>query len=389
GKRLLMQKTLYQQWRSGIAVALATRKTEMTFRLPGVPQNVSNFEVDDNGVLRIALDGARLIEAADKLIIDDTWLREFVADGGNVFAGPFPLGPPIYEKLFGQRAPIRATVRGDLKPLFDYDREVANAGEGYQKLWRDLRVSKRVPMPLAKGAGFGNLTVALIRADCICDPQRETGLDLLADETGYTLYLLGELPGSVAAVLGGELEKAIANNGDDLLPAGRSHPLMRWPSLSKDRTKVVFGVKLSLPADDVTSIKDLSGTLTCRVAKGQKEVDLGELDFVEGATGKGLDSLITSAKRSGRDNKIRKLFLNLGIPNEAVAEITLYGPNKAPLEVRQRPTALSQDNSTHVLTCPDGLPERGSIVVLVREGLEDVRIPFQVSNISLLGRPIK
>jgi hypothetical protein len=136
----------YQQMRPMMEMMLGKMKVEMAFRLPGTLAEVSGFQKQPDGSVRIAMDGAKMLQVMDQLNADDAYVRQTILAGKKPGAD---MDPAVAEKLFGTKGPIKARVTGDLKPLFDYAAAVKAAKEAYPKMIESLGLDK-VPPPAAQ-----------------------------------------------------------------------------------------------------------------------------------------------------------------------------------------------------------------------------------------------
>ncbi|MBE3123934.1 MAG: hypothetical protein IMZ65_03950 [Planctomycetes bacterium] len=155
-KRIADQRAKIQQMRPILELAMAKMKMELAFRLPGTLAESTNFQKDPSGALKIVIDGAKLLQVLDQLAADDTYMREVVLAGGDVGQGGPKMNLAANEKLFGEKAPVRARVTGDLKPLFAYDSEVKAAKDNYPKMIERLGLEKSpAPTPPTTPPGGG------------------------------------------------------------------------------------------------------------------------------------------------------------------------------------------------------------------------------------------
>ena len=338
-------------------------KIEISFHLPGTLKEVTNLKRDKTGVLRIT--HADLLEIMDELIADDALLREMIITGGDDFMKDFMAG-----KLSGAKVQIRATVTGDLKPLFNYNVEVAAARKNYPKLLKELGLVAAIPVEPIKGRGFKSLRIGEV--------QRTPD--------SLSLSLVGELAGTVMDVTGGKLEKAIADNGDNLLLESEQdreimgHRMDIKYDKKKDTTTVVFKVNLSPPRGNVKSLNEVSGTLEyVGSAEGSREVDLGIEDFKTGAKGKKFEAVI-SVEESVKDRQNLELRLKLSI--DRVKSVIFYDADGVELDVSGR--GFRYDGRITTFYYEGKFPQKGRIVVVeVFDKLEKFKIPFKIGNVSL------
>lgn len=384
-KKIRVEKAKYQQMKPMMESFLSTMKIDMSFRLPGTLKEVSNFKKED-GVLRLTFEGKKMLDVMDQIFEDPAWMREQILAGADLVGDGPTMDFVMNEKLFGEKGPVRATITGELKPLFDYETEVAAARKDYLKLFKELGAVAPIPAASAKGGTFKSLKVGGVRIVTVSDQKRD--VRPFNYDVGYTLSLIGELPGAVLKITSGKLEKAIADNGDSLLPEREWDRKIHFPRLSKHKTTVVFEVKLMLPGENVKGLREVSGMLEYTVAGGSREVDLGITDFAAGAKGKEFDAVIKSVKESKWEKGNEILALKLNLSSSSVKSMTFYDGSGKKLEISSSGYSGFGNSTTFEYTCKGKFPSKGRIVAKVFEKLEKYEIPFKTENISLIGQPL-
>ncbi len=79
----------YQQSRPMIQGIFSGLKSEIILHLPGQIKEISNFERIDDRTVRLAFDGAKLIQIMDRIMQDDAWLKEQIRAGKDpITSGP-------------------------------------------------------------------------------------------------------------------------------------------------------------------------------------------------------------------------------------------------------------------------------------------------------------
>jgi hypothetical protein len=141
---LLKQKR--QEWqvsRPMMGKIFDTLKMDTTFLLPGKVAEASIFEKADGGV-RLTIEGKKVMAAMDKVIGDDKLMTEAIRTGKDPVKDGPGASDAMGEMIFGGKGPIRAKVGGDLKPLFDYQAEVAKAKAAQPAMLKSLGVEAPV-----------------------------------------------------------------------------------------------------------------------------------------------------------------------------------------------------------------------------------------------------
>jgi len=154
-RRVKAEREAFRQKRPWLESFLAKTRVEMSFRLPGTRGEVSNLQNDEGGALRFVLEGPKLLQAIDQLTADDQYLRDRVVAEAEAGQGGARRVDALNEKLFGSRAPIRARVTGDLRPLFDYEAEMKAAKEAYPKMVERLGLADVPSTPPAESGRRG------------------------------------------------------------------------------------------------------------------------------------------------------------------------------------------------------------------------------------------
>ena len=144
----------YAQMKPMMAMILSTMKIDITFHVPGTIAESTCFKKGDGGTLQVVIEGAKMLEVMDKVAADDAIMREIVTAGETLEGGPRTT-LIMNEKLFGERAAVRARMTGDFKPLFDYKTEMEAAKKDYPEMLKRLgldQVKVRTPSDFSPDA---------------------------------------------------------------------------------------------------------------------------------------------------------------------------------------------------------------------------------------------
>jgi hypothetical protein len=386
-RKIAQEKAQFQKMKPMLAAMLSTLKQKMTFHLPGHKKDVTNFKENPDGSFTITFDGAKMIELIDAMFTDEKWMAEMIqAKGGIMDEGP-AMDAKTNEILFGQKGPIQAVMGAPQKPLFDYKTEMAAAKGDYPALLKRLGMASALPAKPATGEGFKSLKVGGVRIVRFSESDR--GIRPFNYDAGYTLALVGQLPGAVLEVKGGMLEKAVSLSGDDLLPKRDWDRKISFPRLSKDKTAVIFEVNVALPGEKTKGFKEISGKLEYVVAGGSKEVDLGFTGFKAGTQGKAYGAAIKSIKESKWEKGHEVLALEVQLASDAVKSTRFLDAQGNPLKVSRQSTMSSGNTMVVGYDIEGKFPEKGTIVMEVFDDLKQFEIPFSLTDISLTGQPLK
>jgi hypothetical protein len=363
-------------------------RSEWVFALPGAPEKTVNFQKAEGrpNTVQVIYEGPKMLAVMQQLADDDAFWKAQIAAGRSVKYGPE--NDVLNEKLFGTRGPIATDVTAPLAPRFDYAAEVAEAQSGFKAMTEQLKLEVQAPAaPPAAGGAFKSLRVGGVRL--IAEADNEKHIAPFNWSKGYTLALIGELPGSVLTVKEGVVQTAVADNGDNLLPARDWDRKLNWPQLSSDRSTVVFDVPMQAPGPNVQGIKEVSGTLTYVVAGGTKEVDLGTLALKAGAEAKELGAKIEFAGKSRFKQGASEVRLLLKVDFNGVKSVKFLDAAGQPIIMKSQGYSGANNAVTFTYEHDGDLPAEARIVAELYDDLKNFTIAFKIENIDLLGRPMK
>jgi len=138
-EQIKARRAQYQQTRPLTASFMASLKIDVTYILPGKVEEVSGFTKTETGGVRMVVEGKKMLELMDKVMADDKLLTEAIVAGKD----PIREGPGeqmVREGLFGTKGPVKATVTGEMKPLFDYKAEMEKAKAAMPEMLKKLGV---------------------------------------------------------------------------------------------------------------------------------------------------------------------------------------------------------------------------------------------------------
>jgi hypothetical protein len=389
-------KARYQSSRPMMVGFLATMRQDAVFHLPGVASQVSNFKSTPEGDLRITFDGTNMLAAMDVLATNDDWWRSQLAGGRDMAQGGLNLDNAMNEKLFGQKAPVRAVFTGGVSK-FDYAAEVAAARTEYAALLKKLGpATMNLGMgdvddstdlaPPAQGGEFKSLKVGGIRWIFALDETNE--LRVFNGSPSYTLTLIGELPGSVQAFSGGEVETATALDGSDLLPEREWDRKINFPFLSHDHLSVMFEVNLQPPGPAMKGFKEISGSLTYSVGIGLTNIDLGFPKIEADAPGSQFGAVIASVKPGLAANGGQNLRIKLQLAPQDIISLKAVGADGQEIALRQEGFSGFNNIYTYTYHAKTELPDNAHLIVQKYDEIKKYSIPFKLTNLTLFGQPI-
>jgi hypothetical protein len=379
-KKIKEERAKFQQSKPMMAAMLGGLKQSVDFRLPGNIVKSSNFKRGALGTLGLTFEGTKMIEAIEKLMADDAWLAKNGFDPQNA--------PEMDDQfcglLFGEKAPVAATVEGGKKPLFDYAAETAAARKGTEALQKKLG-----GVAIAAPAEGGQIkSIKVVGARIAHEVDKKLDLRPFHQEPGYTLSVLVEFPGSVLDITDESMiETAFAGDGSSLIKGKRDWDRrLGFPKLSADQTSAIFDVELKMPPPGVRGIKEISGVVQYRVSMATKETDLGEMELKAGSKSDVLGASIEEFK-DGWKKGVKEMELKLKLKPSDVKAVHLV-ENGAKTELKR--SGYSGGNNTTVFTfqIEGDLPEKASLIVETYDKIQTFDAPFTLENLSLLGEPI-
>ena len=397
------RRVQYEQSRAMIQGFFSGLKIEAILHLPGQIKEVSNFERIDDRTVRVAFDGAKMLQIMDRMMQDNAWLKEQIRAGKDpTSAGPNDL--EANELLFGQRAPIRVVVGQGAKQLFDYGNEVTAAQANYKNMLGELnlggvvspgRTPEKVELPPEGPVGEiappapeeetgMKVVVGGVRLVRFSDFGR--GIMPLGQRDGYTLSLIAELPASVVKVSGGRIEKANTDTGKELLPKDQWDRKIKFPTLTADGKTVVFDIELLLPDEGAHGLEEVSGTLEYLTASGSREADLGVIAFEVGAKGTDYGAVVSSIEADPWQKNATVLGLRLDLPAEAIKSVEFFAEDGAKLDINQRGSGSIGGTTTLKFSVKGQLPKSARVVLNIFDELKKEQIPFRIRNVSLTGQ---
>lgn len=381
-QKIKTERTKFQQSKPMIAAMLGSLKQTVSFKLPGTISSSSNFKPTPSGSLDLAFDGEKMINALE--ISDDAWLEK---NGFDMKNSP-ELDSELGGLLFGEKAPVKATVTGTSAPLFNYAAEVAAALKDAEALQKKLGVASIAPIaPPAKGEPLKSIKVVGVRMVSAVDKKLDVR-PFNYDE-GYTLAVLAEFPGSVLDVTDkSSLTSATASDGGSLLKGERDWDRrLGFPKLSADKASVMFDIELKRPAPAAKGIKEISGTLQYRVAGGVKEIDLGLKSLTVATKGTELGASIEKIKEGWNKDGSQDMELKLNLKPDDLKSANLI-VDGVKTELDRGGYSSSGGITTFTFKSKSAFPEKGSIVVELHDKVQTFDVPFKIENLSLLGMPL-
>jgi hypothetical protein len=384
-KAIAEQRSKYQQAKPMMSMLLSTLKMKMIFRLPGKVERSTNFKKDAVGNLCLSYEGNKMIEVVDVLIRDDKWMAEQVKAGADFESGGPSMDAELNKKMFGEAGPIRAVMAKSGTPLFNYAAEVAVAKVAYPAVLKEFGATEGSDKgPFWMSAGKPAAPAAAPATGGAMKNVQSTDVSISRGENASCrVSVSADLPGSVAALDEGLIEKAVTDNGENVLPDKDFFKQISFPHLSENKSSVDFSVELKPPTRAAKSIKELTGYLTCVVASGTKTVDLGFNGLKDDARGKVYDAHIWAVKPLPWDAGKTSFTVSLDLPKKSVKAVKLLDSTGKPLETEQGGSSFSGESCSVTLNVKGKLPADGRLMLELYDNVKEFRSPFALKDVAL------
>jgi hypothetical protein len=270
--------------------------------------------------------------------------------------------------------------------LFHYESELASALKETGQLRGTLGMSDRPVLAAVPGGALKNLRVVGVRSAAdlrgIGPAPEKPWSDFrpFQQSAGVSFALLADLPGSVVTADGGQITTAMTRDGSSLLPVSDFTRKVKT-TLSEDKSKVLLEVHLRQPQASSAVLTQLAGHITCQVAAGTREVDLGITGLVEKAKGTALGAEVRSLSRSS-GRQARQLVLHLELPPEKL--LAVWSVQEGTRTKLERKGHTGGNGAYDYVLESASPPGAGSTLsVSVFDGFEKCEFPFEVNNLSL------
>ncbi|WP_136809573.1 hypothetical protein [Desulfosediminicola flagellatus] len=358
---------------------LADIRLDRTFYLPGTITTSSNFQRNTDGSVRNNFEGTKLIELITNHLDDEEWLRQQIKNGKKIDEDPLPAPHIVNGHLFGEKAPIKVVINTTDAPLFDYAAETAQAKVHYDALLSKLEPLK-APAPIKiDPETVGKFSVVGFSYVAFADSQN--GIQPFGNREGYTLAVMGTLPEKAISLKSARLETALTDTGANLLPESDWDQKIHFPTLGKDGRTVQLDLKILKPANNLTSLQKISGTLSYMASsEGYTFVDLGISEFKEGVIGNKFGAKVVTASTD-------YLEVSVDIVGDSIKSIELYDTQGKNVGTMRRYNSSSA--TTHIKFSPMNsenlLPLQGKIRLEIVEDFKIYEMEFSLTDVPLFG----
>jgi hypothetical protein len=150
-RRLKQERERYQLAKSQIAPDVTPMKLALSFRVPGVVEEMRGLEQQAD-VLSVSIEGIRILQAADAVFSNNASLVPILQSGRLPTAKEL-----VNQKVFGYKGEVWARLKAPYKPKFDYAKEMDEARKAFpammQRLGLDKPRTSTPPSPPAPAPG--------------------------------------------------------------------------------------------------------------------------------------------------------------------------------------------------------------------------------------------
>lgn|GEM_PF-2986081 len=358
-------------------------KQETVFHFPGPVKEASNLHTNGPQSLRVSYDGGRIVTAIEHILFDPELTQRRLAAGSLT---NFLSSDEVTEQVFGHRGPVRAVILPGRKPLFDYETEVEKARKSFSALARELGLTEPPTERVKPAVDGAPARIKVIGVGWRFEKEGELASFFGGPRQGYTLSLRAELPGAVFSVNEVSITRAATLEGVILECKARTSSGIVVEDPSGVRTNVNFDIHLGSPPVDSKGLAEVSGVLECSSAENRRTLELISGRLVAGAKGKEFGAHLdhVGANNAGSE----KLVLRTSL--EPSRLLSLYVMNDAGMKVTLDVRGTMNVGKEYSYTCAarHSIPRSGKLVAEALVGSQTLRIPFSVTNLTLLGQPL-
>jgi len=382
-KEIQKQKGEYQQMKPMLGMFLGTMKTDLTFQLPGKVEKSTNLSKTKDGRLTVNFSGEKILAAMDKMTANEEWWKEQAMGGSGDKKKISEAAEEFNQYVFGEKGPIRAIVKGPVKTLFDYKKEMEESEKNFEAMLTKLNLGGSVAKKVEtyKGGNFKSLTVGRVSMSDLSDPNNT----LFGNDRTFKISVIGELPGAILKVDKIKLQKAQTDNGEDVLPEEWLREA-GYASLSNDKTAAMWELSMSMPSDQAKGFKEISGSILCQIPGQSKWVDLGIKKFAANEIGQ-LDSKIESVEDTDYRHSIK---MKVKMPYDRIKTVqVLDARGKEVKDVNKYGYDSGDDLAYLEIYSENPLPTQGTLKLEFYDTVVMQEIPFSIQNVTLWGKPLK
>jgi hypothetical protein len=144
-EKIDLERQQYQQTRAFMVPMFENMKTEMTFKLPGKVETVTNLIKEKDGSVAFIFEWKKIMNVIDKMIEDDEWMKEQIknkARGASGASAKPELDQKFMSQIFPDQGGITALISGSKKNFFDYNKELVAAKKKHDEFMKVFETAK-------------------------------------------------------------------------------------------------------------------------------------------------------------------------------------------------------------------------------------------------------
>lgn len=380
-KKITKAKMQYQQSINMVRPMLTGMEEKMQVHLPSkVITATGSHETNPDGSISFAVSGTALLEEMDAIMADDKRLADIIKNGGDPMKDA-----PI--------TPVKIILEPSTQPLFDYQKELAQAQLDYPKIEKKLGIIPTVaPASENNAAASGAVTLTNARIGgvrLISESNQDEGIRPFNYDKGYTLSIVADLTGSITKVREAVITKAIADTGADLLLENEWDRKIHFTTLTDNKKHIIFDVNLTIPDKNVKGLKEIAGHLDCLIANKTEKVNLGFAKLAKDAAGKKHQAKITkfTKEKDWSDKLVHVLAFKLKLNRDTIKNVIFQTPDGKKVDANSGSTMFGDKSTTFEYNRKTPFPPNAQIIIEVYKDAQKQKIPFNLKNLNLLGQP--
>jgi len=402
--KLKQLKAQLQQSKMMMGQYMGDFRYKIKIHLPGVIEDANVFTVVDENTVMFEMEGKKIMEEFDKLLGDEAKLREMVksADGDMGMMG----GDERYMRklMLGTDEPMRVVIVPDASMNVDYTKDIETAKANFKEMVEKFGIEYVEPIEVqidpndvpevvhAEAIGAELIHKSAIKAN---EPGLRAREIYDYDKPRYQMNLFVDFSCPVSEIKRIKITSVVDDKGKQLVKGGgHSYP----DYFSADKTRVKFTVRLEPPGEAARSIKSVQGVITCVSSSKIEKADLGFIELKGDAVSTNGDVKITHIyKDDGFDpeeacSRAGQVYFEIANHGYKIHDIKLLDENGVKLKAytpcgERMPSFGNKTRST--MEFGEVIPEVAKIEVERTRHFAEYELPFEVENISLLGKAME
>ncbi|MCH2175886.1 MAG: hypothetical protein MK193_09185 [Lentisphaeria bacterium] len=375
----LEAKIAYQQSIPMLRAMLTGFKWKVNMKVSGKIDEVSGFKSRGNQVA-VELKGEEVLEQFDEAMKDPKKMEELLnlQESGQSQDSIGNITRFMDEPLALTFTP------GEV--LFDYNKEIQQAKQGYGKMIKNLKLDASsvatTAAPVAEkeekapSSGFKIAATSFQLQKTMYQPNKS-----------YKLTLTATLDDEINQGGKGELLEAKTSKGKNILPKQKWDREIHHLSVDhQDKNKVSFDVKLDLPDSSQDRLEVVRGNIKYMTAGGTKDVPIGTVSTQKGSKWGKYEIEISSNEKSQWQKGYYSIQLKCSIPQSEFKEFKFETLDGSPIKLNQNGSGTSNNTITSLGFSKKGkFPDKIKVTVVTFDGIVEKTVPFEIKNVPVTG----